>query len=363
MDQCKIERSKDILNSIEDLLYFKENVTLEDLEDTVQIEVSDIGDFKLAQYVASSTEFKESLEKLLRQYNLNLSQILPDVVSSIVTTKSNVASNFNSVEILDMFHTLPMIRSAFEGKVNAEVIKKVLIGNKNSKTYVQTDEEVTRNLTDLKNELFKEIQEFLISKRLLSGKPKVLIDSQGGIKDYAYYIQVMQQLNKYFFEDTNFSMISTYNGKKIPDITVDSTDIVNAYNAGVFLNNFDSVISNYFEGIVDINYLDYNNLQTTTSDPKYKKKIEGLKTDYWLSDTHSAEGSENAETKIIKSLISTIAIYNKKNQNTGIFMEMKDFYLFAAKVSDFEIRYGNQLKNEKDSTFKYFNEDPINGLN
>lgn len=363
MDQCKIERSKDILNSIEDLLYFKENVTLEDLEDTVQIEVPEIGDFKLAQYVASSAEFKESLEKLLRQYNLNLSQILPDVVSSIVTTKSNVASNFNSVEILDMFHTLPMIRSAFEGKVNAEVIKKVLIGNKDSKTYVQTNEEVTRNLTDLKNELFKQIQEFLISKRLLSGKPKVLINSQGGVKDYAHYVQVMQKLNKYFFEDTNFSMISTYNGKKIPDITVDSTDIVNAYNAGVFLNNFDSVISNYFEGIIDINYLDYNNLQTTTSDPKYKKKIEGLKTDYWLSDTHSAEGSENAETKIIKSLISTIAIYNKKNQNTGMFMEMKDFYLFAAKISDFEVRYGNQLKNEKDSTFKYFNEDPVNGLN
>ena len=44
-------------------------------------------------------------------------------------------------------------------------------------------------------------------------------------------------------------------------------------------------------------------------------------------------------------------------------LEMKDFYLFAAKVTDFEIRYGNQLKNEKDSTFKYFNEDPVNGLN
>ena len=127
MDQCKIERSKDILNSIEDLLYFKENVTLEDLEDTVQIEVSEIGDFKLAQYVASSAEFKESLEKLLRQYNLNLSQILPDVVSSIVTTKSNVASNFNSVEILDMFHTLPMVKLGFDNYLNLKLAKATFL--------------------------------------------------------------------------------------------------------------------------------------------------------------------------------------------------------------------------------------------
>ena len=59
-----------------------------------------------------------------------------------------------------------------------------------------------------------------------------------------------------------------------------------------------------------------------------------------------------------KLLVSTIPIYTKKGEKSSFYMEMKDFYLFSALISDFEILYGNKLKNAKDSTFKYFNENP-----
>ena len=50
-------------------------------------------------------------------------------------------------------------------------------------------------------------------------------------------------------------------------------------------------------------------------------------------------------------------MYNKKGNKLNEFMQMKDFYLFAAQLSNFELLYGNKLKNNKTSGFEYFNND------
>lgn len=365
MDQCKIEHSGEIIRSIQAFLYRPGKKNLETLQYYVKAQVPSAGDFDLSQSVATDEVFKKSVERLLQQYGLPLSDFVTNVTSSIVHTKSNAAIHFTSTEILDMFHTLPMAKTIFEGKVNSDIIRETIIGSGDKKTYVLTNEEVTRNLSNLKEKLFKQIQDFLISKKIIDSPAQELFTKKGEVKDYAYYTKVMRKLDSYFFRGENFSLINTYNNQKIPNLSIESKEgeeILDAYNAGIFLNNFDSVISTYFGGIIDINYTMFNDLQATSKLPKYSIKIEGLKTEYWLADTHAAEGSESSESKLVKLIISTIPVYNKQNKSTGSFMEINDFYLFAAQVADFEIRNGNQLKSAEGSTYKTFNENPEEGL-
>ena len=365
MDQCKIEHAGDIIRSIQAFLYRSGKKDLKTLESYVKIRVPLAGDFSLAQTVSTDKIFKKDVEKVLQQYGMVLSDFVKDMTSSIVKTKSNAAINFTSPEIVDMFHTLPMVKSAFESKITSDIIRETIIGSKDSKTYVSTNDEVTRNLSNLKEKLFSQIQDFLIKKKVITGPIQKLFTQKGEVENYAYYTSVMRKLDVYFFKSENFSLIKTYSGQSIPNLAIETKEdeeTLDAYNSGIFLNNFDSVISTYFSGVIDVNYTMFNDLQATSKVPKYSVKIEGLKTDYWLADTHAAEGSESSESKLVKLIISTIPVYNKKNKNTGKFMEMADFYLFAAQIADFEVKNGNQLKSAKDSTYKYFNENPEEGL-
>lgn len=365
MDQCKIEHAGDIIRSIQAFLYRSDKKDLKTLESYVKIRVPLAGDFSLAQTVSTDKIFKKDVEKVLQQYGMVLSDFVKDMTSSIVKTKSNAAIHFTSTEIIDMFHTLPMVKSAFESKITSDIIRETVIGSKDSKTYVSTNDEVTRNLSNLKEKLFSQIQDFLIKKKVITGPIQKLFTQKGDVENYTYYTSIMKKLDVYFFESENFSLIKTYSGQSIPNLAIETKEdeeTLDAYNSGIFLNNFDSVISAYFSGVIDVNYTMFNDLQATSKVPKYSVKIEGLKTDYWLADTHAAEGSESSESKLVKLIISTIPVYNKKNKNTGKFMEMADFYLFAAQIADFEVKNGNQLKSAKDSTYKYFNENPEKGL-
>ena len=185
------------------------------------------------------------------------------------------------------------------------------------------------------------------------------------LANYSYYQKVMNELDAYFFERGNFPLIETYMDKRIPNLSMNiatNEATFDAYNAGILLANFDSVMQEYYSDILNINYNTFNDLRSNTGENKYTLRIEGLKTEYFRENTHAAEGSETAESKLVKLIVSTIPMYNKKNEKMGMYMEMKDFYLFAAQVSEFEINYGNKLKNKEGSTFQYFNEDPGKGF-
>jgi hypothetical protein len=54
-------------------------------------------------------------------------------------------------------------------------------------------------------------------------------------------------------------------------------------------------------------------------------------------------------------------LYNKYGVKTDEYLEVNDLYLIAAKVSEFELREGNRLKNQNTS-FDYFNSNPIEKL-
>lgn len=373
MSTCSIELASKISSSIEE--YFmveapnKSNFSLSELEQFVGAEQK-IKKFKLANYINISEEIRKTATELFNLYLLaDVSDYISDTSAKAVITKSNIVKDFSTNTVVDLFHTLPLAKAYFEGSVNGKILKEILIGDPKSDTFVSSNAELTSNLNNLKNKLFKDIQEFLIREGRITNKEVFnLYDERGNVADYSKYKAVMTTLATYFFSGENFNMIKSYSGKIIPNLTADLREeisVYDAYNAGILLSNFDSILNVYFNGLVDVNYNYFNNLTSNVgTNDKYSLKIEGIKTAYWKKETHEAESSENSEDKLTKLLISIIPAYDKKGNRTTEFMETKDFYLFAAQLSNFELLYGNKLRNKEvtgetdkgqTSGFDYFN--------
>jgi len=364
MSKCNIDYISQIINAIDD--YFSENKdgNLENLELYVKEEVPRLeGDFSLDTYFVNSQEFKNQFNTVLKSYGLVLSSFVKDLDSKEVHTKSNITQNFSSGNIASLFHTLPLVRSNFERISTEKILNSIFIGSKDDINFVQNNSEITNNISKLKSELFEDIQKFLIKNNVLVGEVKPLYNSHYDVVDYAYYQRVMGLLDAYFFSGKIFKLIKTYSNKRgIPNLslnTISNEEIFDAYNAGILLSNFDTVLAEQFSGIININYNLFNNLRSSIDkEDKYTLKIQGLKTEYWQNDSHEDEGSENSESKLVKLLVSTIPYLNKEGKDVGIQMEMKDFYLFAAMISDFETIYGVHLKHDKSLKFRYLNENP-----
>jgi hypothetical protein len=174
----------------------------------------------------------------------------------------------------------------------------------------------------------------------------------------------MALLGDYFFGG-EFELVNSYANRKIPNLDMEiskSEEDYIAYNNGIFLSNFDSVINTYFADIIDVNFNYFNDLTSPGIDDKYKIKIIGLKTKYFKNDSHETESSENSEGKLTSLVINSIKAYDKNNKWTQGYLETKDFYLFAAQLSNFELLYGNALRKDKTNGFNYFNVNPVNSL-
>lgn len=365
MSTCTIEMAAKISSSMQE--YFeleapdKDNFVLAHFDNFISTE-QNIPNFTTAEYIKLSSELDKTVSNLFTNRLLTeVSAILADTSVKKVIPKSNVVKEFSSNTIVDLFHALPLAKSYFEGSVNGKILKEILLGASTATTYVSTSAELTANLNNLKNNLFKEIQQFLIDKKLISNSEVFdLYDKQGNVISYDNYKHVMNTLSNYFFRGS-FDMITSSTNKKIPNLTADfqlERDIYDAYNAGILLSNFDSMLNVAFAGLVDVNFNFFDNLTSNIgTNDKYTLKIEGIKTAYWKSDSHASESSENSEDKLTKLLISTIPAYDKKGNKTTGFMEMKDFYLFAAQLSNFEVLHGNNLRNHQTNGFDYFNND------
>ena len=375
---CNIDRKTKILDELNLYLYNLEaeaggnmltSVDLGKLNKHVEKKLK-IKYFKLGNYI-SSPGFKESLINVFSEHFLDLPNELNK--DAVVSTKSNVGKNFSSLTVTDMFHSSPLAGLYFEGSTNEKMVKNFIIGDANSNKYITTDAELSNNLNNLKNQLFRDIQQFLINKNLVAfTEVKDLYDSQNGqVLDYGHYKVVMKSLDDYFFSGS-FDMLTSRTGKKIPILKGSlskNSEIYDAYNAGILLANFDIVLTTMFSDIVNVNYNYFNDLTSAIgSYDKYALKIKGITTIYWNNNEHMSETSEHSEGHLTKILISSIPVYNKKGVKTTKYLDMKNFYLFAAKVSNFELLHGNTLRNREvsgtgKSGFNYFNVDSKESLN
>lgn len=353
---CTDENRKIILDNI--FKFFRKNkgsnATIENLDLFIGsvFPNTDPAQFRVAHYATD-----EGIADMLEKFNVDVKALL-STADRLVEPKSNIIESTASSEITDMFHGIPAGELFFRGRVNRQVSVNAWLGRPDAKTYVGDTETVSKNMQELKNDLFINIQNFLISKNLLEGVKSARELFNGGEVDYDYYKKVMKAAGEFFFEG-DFTMLNSYTNKKVPDISdgVAITDVIyEVYSDLIFLANFDSVIAKQFGHMIQISILDVDNLKGNVKHDKYKLKFSPQSNMYWSNNSHSEEGVQSANFKLAEMIINTIPAYDKKGNQTTHYMENKDMYLLAAIIAQFELLHGNELLNDDASGYQYLAE-------
>lgn len=299
---------------------------------------------------------KNSFRPIVDRFGIDTKALL-DEFNGDVLAKTNTIKDITSFSINDMFHGIPSALKYFEGRTNRQIALKSWVGEGNSDTYVMDNETVSKNMQHLKNELFVNIQNFLISEGKLDGidAAKPLFNETFGLVSVDYYNEVMQAATDYFFYG-DFTMLNSYTSKKVPNISKDAkiTDkVYEIYSDLVFLSNFDTVVKNNFGHMIKINgnYLD--SIEGSPVHNKYSIKPDAKSQAYWSNNAHSDEGAQNLNTQIANMLITTIPAYDKLGNKLPIFMETNDMYLLSAVISSFELEHGNKMFSDEGNGFDY----------
>lgn len=366
MSKCNLDFQKRILNYSE--MYFIEFgdnfKDIQQLNDYLSKEL-DVTDFSLQNlYSDFSDENKVSLSEIFENYTgEDIVPLLNISSEQIELTKNNIDCDFLSAEVTDLFHTLPHAKAYFDRDLHSKVITALKVGWGNYDTYINSNSELNKSIAELKNILFDNIQKVLKSNGIISNEFK-LLDSDGNVIDYQHYKSVIKLINDFFFNSGRYDVVKKLN-RNVPNLKDDlesNKHIYDAYNSAIILVNFDTILNKEFGDKVKIDIKRFNNLTSTNSkDLKYISKVKGINTEYWKNDTHDSESVEHGEDSTTKDIVSIIPQYDKKGVKTSSYLEMKDFYLFASILSDFELKNGINLKESTDS-FKFFNENPSESL-
>ena len=179
----------------------------------------------------------------------------------------------------------------------------------------------------------------------------------------AYYKQVMQAATNYFIANPKFSTITSHTHKIVPNIIDDlSKDDFNykMYSDLIFLSNFDSVINNRYSHMVTINSNYLNEIEGPLKHDKYVRVFSPKTTMYFTNDNHSEEGVNTGNFRLSNMFINMMQKFNNDGSLSQYYLDKNDFYLLAAKIADFELKYGNKLMNDSNSKdgFEYLAANP-----
>lgn len=238
------------------------------------------GTFDLASHISGENN---PLKTIVEKLGIDTKQLL-NTFNGKSMAKTNVAIDVTSYNTDDLFHSIPAAKKFFTDRTNRQVVNMSYIGLPSADTYVNSNETVSKNMQILKNDLFLNIQSFLISNNSLEGidTPRNLFDENYNAPSLEYYTRVMSAASKYFFGGT-FEMSTSPAGKQVPNISKDTkiTDSVyEAYSDLVFLNNFDTVINNDFGHRLKINGKFLDSLEGSPTHDKYYVKSDAKSTEY-----------------------------------------------------------------------------------
>lgn len=212
----------------------------------------------------------------------------------------------------------------------------------------------------LKNDLFKNIQNFLIERGRLPGILEAQpLFNEFRLVDFNYYNRVMQAATDYFFNG-EFTMLNSYTNKKIPNISKDNSinsKVYEVYSDLIFLANFDTVIKNDFGHMIKINSEFLDTIEGSPIHDKYSIKSDAQSTMFWNNGTHSEESASSLNTKMASMLINIVPAFDKMGNKLPIFMEMNDMYLLSAVIADFELKHGNRMLADTGNGFDYLTKD------
>jgi len=318
-------------------------------------------------------EFKDSkyFTKLNSFYNFaNISTTSPNILIIAPKAKdtkleekymTNIATNFTSPTLGDLFDSMPLAEKYFEQSMNEKLLKAVLIGKQSSDVYVTSKADLNKNVLILKNELFNNIVKFLRVRGIsIEGSTDLYNISSGKFVNFEKYSEVLKKLETWFKE--NRTMIDTATQREIPSLSVNLSSnadrtVLDAYNAAIMLSNFDNVIFKKFKNILKLDFSTFNEFDGPLKGNKYEFGTKGLETTYWLGDDQQSESAEVFLDDYSKSIIGLVRVVDKNNNFTGEYLEAKDFYSLASFINTFELENFTELN--KDEEWLSLNEDPV----
>ena len=338
---CSTDKFRSIRDDL--VLYSDELNTLEEVSEflkethsyTLESLLNNLEDTKLLD------ELKSILDD---EYKLSYAHLL-DKQSKETSTINNIISNFSSPEVPTLFHTMQVAENYFNQSTKEQITKAILLGAAEENKFVSTDKELNANIKSLKNQLLSTIRSYLkLADTVL------LYDKDGNfISDsYDIYQSTIHEFEEYL--KNNYPVMKTPLGNLIPILRADlrraqSRNLLDAYNAAVFLVNFDSILDKEFGDLIKIDYAAFNNFVSAPDmSDKYALKVKGIETVYWSGDSHNSESVEKNEVKLAQLIVNSIPQLNKEGEFMGTYLEMKDFYGFAALLKDFELTNYNELK-------------------
>lgn len=351
MNNCSVDLQRRIITAMEEAVFtLPGQPTIADVEEYIGLKISKKFTFKS---VRDNIPIRIAFKEVFGDVDLSDS-------GGSALHYSNIIKNVRSYSIDDLFHGLPAAKVEFEGYSTRLLVGEGILGKNNKSSYAFSDNDLNNNFKDLKNNLFEKIQKFLTKKNKYRGKIFPLFDKDG-VVDYNHYVNIMNILDQYFFNNLEMPTITSYTGKKVPELSYNfntNRDIFEAYYDMIVLTNFDSVINSKFSKYFKVNINKMNLLDLDTGDNlKYTLVFDPTTSLYWNKEDHESESSEGRTDWFTKNLVTLIPQYNRQGEKTPNYMEVNDFYLLAAKFAEFELLEGNRLKNDKNNEygFDYFN--------
>ena len=359
---------------IQDELILSENPT----KDLIEASIRNSGEsnFTFSGFLSNLDKDElDSIVSIINEVGLNSSDFFDSNNIKITENKHAIIPQLaSSGDILELFHNQAHLRQRFTNWVTPKIAQATFIGDPKSEYYVRFDSEVSENFLRLKQDAFKELITFLKETKvngnnLLGSSDNFKLFLDGGAVNYTDYVRVMKIAANYFLDSGQFKKTKSYvSEKEFPLMSYDlessnDSKVVKAYFNTILLNNFDFIINQLGTGvIIDFNYLgSFNSNSDLVKNPKYRKKIKGLHTDYWSAEDHESEGSEAHEDDLTKMIVSSIPSYRKDGETIDGMMEVKQIYLLGARIYKFELENYRYLKNTFEN-FVPFNQDSIKAL-
>lgn len=362
MNICDLQYQNKIIKIVDDYFY--------DLDDVADFKITDLEDLISSRLKLNFNFSLVSDNKAIIDHLQNtLQEEAPGIALSIdkaTPARSNIIKNISSYTIDDLFHGLETAKAEFEIYSKSEILGHGLLARGNI-AGVKTNEDITQNFMNLKSKLFTQLQNFLRDKGVYNDVTKPLYKE--GVPNYNHYVQVMRLISDYFFNSGIIETRQSYTGKTILALPLDTSkhkQLFKAYYNAVLLSNFDSIIDTKFKNLFKVNINQFNILENNLNLNKYSTSFSTASTLYWKGDSHASDSAEKGVANLTKDLVSVVPLYTKKNNLTPRFMGPNDLYLIGAKISNFELKYGNKIINDQESgipkgdvEFKYFNNNSL----
>jgi hypothetical protein len=209
-------------------------------------------------------------------------------------------NEYFSKDLSDLFEgsvdAQPYMLNGFEQKL----IKSTSIDLDNE-TLTIDNSDLNARIQGYKNDLFRLVFDYVEKYKDIKSEFIPLYDGKRFIED-SKFNTVLNELAEIFKN-------KEYSPKNKSIYKASEVAVLDVFNAGIILSNFDTLIEDRFNNILSVNQTNFGKLNNPLHAFHYFLEFQGMKTVYWnKSEEHSQEGVEQYASSFIKVIASTIPL-------------------------------------------------------